>query len=77
VRVVDEEFVRAAGFQRALDRRVDLGLEQVAVVLVVMLAGTALVPVDDSGRALHVGRDEDLHCVRTARSVASSPTGAG
>ena len=59
VGVVDEE-LGGAGVGRAVDRGVDLVLEQRAATLV-FGAVQHLLPVHDAGRALDVGRDEDFH----------------
>ena len=59
VRVVDEE-LRGAGVGRAVDRGVDLVLEQRAAALV-LRAVQHLLPMHDPGRALDVRRDEDFH----------------
>ena len=59
VRVVDEER-RGAGVGGAVDRGVDLVLEQRPAALV-LRAVEHLLPVDDARRALDVGRDEDFH----------------
>jgi hypothetical protein len=53
VRVVDDELRRPAG-RGALDRGVDLVLQQRAAKRVAVAAGAALVPVDDAGDAFHV-----------------------
>ena len=65
VRVVDEER-RRAGIAGAVDRGVDLVLEQRPAALV-LRAVEHLLPVHDARRALDVGRDEDSHGTSPSR----------
>src|SRR3954447_25123593 len=52
---------RSARSDGAGDRGVDLAGQQPAADVVARATDAALVPVDDAGHALHVGRDEYLH----------------
>jgi hypothetical protein len=60
VRIVDQD-VAGAGIDGSVDGGVDLVGEQLAADLVLGARGADLLPVDDPGGPLDVGRDEDPH----------------